>query len=116
MTNQDRIEGAKLIVEFMPGWEIELSEEGYVHGLRTHDGKSSVIVVENLWKDRNLLHEVLTEIDERGLAWECSQELGERVDGDLHEITGWKLLTADPETIFDAIVACVEREVDCHTK
>jgi hypothetical protein len=113
--SNDRIEGAKRIVEFMPDWEWELSE-GHIYKVTriddsTHHGSS------DLWTDHNLLHEVLGEIGERHdklfeLYMENFRSIIKEKYGPDHFNMQKKAHLADPETKFQAIVRTLEGEVE----
>jgi hypothetical protein len=117
MTKDDRIEGAKLIVEWMPDWEIKKDEISGAEKIKipVNEMGSSYPPISYLWTDRNLQAEVLDEIEKRDLKKEYLFNL-EEISGieprdDVYENV-WIVHTADPETIFDAIVKVLEGEVE----
>lgn len=118
MTNQpdqDRIEGAKLIVEFMPDWRMNEEEYAYFHtDYLAEDGHRIGKPIETLWQSHDLLHEVLTEIYNRLGESGMRKYHGNLINtiDDYCEGQNWKTELADSEDKFDAIVACLEGEVE----
>jgi hypothetical protein len=124
MTNQ-RIEDAKNVVEWSdvltaPGFEVSDKENRQFRGheiilVLDENGEVSgdsddCYETTDLWEDHNLLQEVLDEIEERGFVysyiqnfWEVANTVGK--DPMDETMRGWQIHTADPETIFKAIVA-----------